>query len=190
MKKALRPTFGFMVLITIGLLIFLPVGAEPIQATSMSPNDDFESEPSGRIVSIVEALSTGGSTVSVSVGLIDGILPESSLELFVHTFQDSVWTQTMNQRMELGPLSTESASVSQPRTYVFTNITMAGNPDYKVSVIWRNDELNSGYVIDQMIGGHYRVGTYDSLSIIVFSLGFAFIAVRYMRQLLHNKTIA
>ena len=190
MKKALRPIFGFMVLITIGLLIFLPGEADPIQATSLSMNDESGSEASGHIVSIVEALSTGGSTVSVSVGLVDGILPESSLELFVHTFQDSAWTQTMNQRMELGPLSTDTASISQPRTYVFTNITMAGSPDYKVSVLWRNDGPSSGYVIDQMVGGHYRVGTYDNLSIILFSLGFAFIAIRYMRQLLDNETIA
>ena len=166
----------------IGIILFIGIGgALPIVADSDS-NIAMPEEPGGKIISIQEALSDGGKTVSVELLLPAEMHDNTSLELLVHTFQDSAWNQTINQCISLGTIY-ESPTM-QYATYVFSNVTVTGNPDYRVTVVWREGNSCSGAIIDQMITGHYRVGTYDTLALLIFSGILAVVALHYLRQTL------
>ena len=173
-------------LLSVLLVVFMILGIGFVQASTLSLNQSADSSYIGYISNISESLSEGGNSVTVSLVMEEGVLPYSSLELLVNTFQDNAWKQTMNQCMAVGPLNTYNATEANPQTFVFTNIVVPGSPDYKVTVIWRDGETCSGEVIDRMINGHYRVATYNSLSLGLMALLLALIGAHYINKWAHN----
>jgi hypothetical protein len=134
----------------------------------------------------------GGDTVSVFLVVEDGTIPASSLELMVHTFSGNAWRQEISQCISLGPLDSASATEATPYLYTFSNVSLSGTPDYRVSVIWKDNASCSGSALDQILSSCYRVPAYDRLSTVAILLTMLIISSYYVQRWAkeRNKVVA
>lgn len=153
-----------------------------VPPTTLPPTGEPTPPSSGRIANIVENLSSGGDTVSVFLVVEDGIIPASSLELMVHTFSGNAWRQEISQCISLGPLDSSSATEATPYLYTFSNVSLSGTPDYRVSVIWKDNASCSGSALDQILSSCYRVPAYDRLSTAAILLTMLIISSYYIQR--------
>jgi hypothetical protein len=139
-------------------------------------------QPSGRIAQITENLSNGGDSVSVSLVVRSGRFSTSSLELLITVFENNTWKQVFNQCQEIGALSSETATDANPYIHTFSNVSISGNPDYKVLVVWRQGTTCSGAIIDDALSSCYRVPAYDYVSTVVIVITMMIIAAYYIQR--------
>ncbi len=148
--------------------------------TTVPPITDGTS--SGRISEITENLCNGGDSVSVSLVVRSGRFSNSSLELLISVFENNAWKQVFNQCQEIGELTSETASDASPYVHTFSNVSISGNPDYKVSVVWQQGTNCSGAVIDDTLSSCYRVPAYDYISTVVIVITMMIIAAYYIQR--------
>jgi len=153
-----------------------------VPPTTLPPTGEPTPPASGRIVNIVENLSSGGDTVTVFLVVEDGTIPVSSLELMVHTFSGNAWRQEISQCISLGPLDSSSATEATPYLHTFSNVSLSGTPDYRVSVIWKDNASCSGSALDQILSSCYRVPAYDRLSTAAILLTMLIISSYYIQR--------
>lgn len=155
-----------------------PPTTQPPVTTPSAPTD----VPSGRISEITENLSNGGDSVSVSLVVRSGRFSNSSLELLISVFENNTWKQVFNQCQELDELTAENATADNPYIHTFSNVSISGNPDYKVLITWSDDPSCSGAVIDDALSSCYRVPAYDYISTVAIVITMIIIAAYYIQR--------